>query len=556
MVLLLTAVAVFLATGPQTCPAVPGEEDAVCEMACELLRRRIETAGFPPRLSVGEDVIYASETLPEFYERRAYRLVWSGSSRPLDQAGDLIRVLEGAADHGLKPEHYHLRRLRRIMDRIPLETSGRRPVLPRLLVDLDLLLTDAFMIYAYHLTSGRLDAESTDPEWHVYPTEVDLLERLQYAVDRNLIEEVLAGLAPDHHCYRGLVRWRGIYEAISLEGGWPEIPDGETLEKGDRGERVRTLRRRLAAEGYVRPGGKDAFDEGLEEGVRAFQRRHGLEVDGIVGRNTLAALRVPARQRAGQIEVNLERWRWLPRDLGSRYIMVNIAGFDLRVLEAGEEVMTMKVIVGRDYRRTPVFSDVMTYLVINPYWHIPTSLAVKDKIPLILKDPDYLERQGITVFSGWGEGARELDPDSVDWESMSVDYFPYRLRQDPGAQNPLGSIKFMFPNRFSVYLHDTPDRSVFDRPERAVSSGCIRVGSPVDLAEYLLRASPEWTRAAILKTIKRGLEETVRLPEPIAVHLFYCTAWIDDRGEIHFRRDIYGRDGKVLGALGELPPAS
>jgi murein L,D-transpeptidase YcbB/YkuD len=273
-----------------------------------------------------------------------------------------------------------------------------------------------------------------------------------------------------------------------------------------------------------------------------------------VGPNTLAALNETVEERLRQIEVNMERWRWLPRSLGDRFIRVNIADFKMELTEAGQRVIDMRVMVGKDYRRTPVFSDIMTYLVINPHWNIPRDLALEDKIPRIRDDPDYLAEHKIRVLSGWGSDAVELDPSTVDWVGITATNFSMRLRQDPGPTNALGRIKFMFPNRFNVYLHDTPSKDLFEHPVRAFSSGCIRLEEPIDLAEYLLRGYPEWTRPAIIAAIETGEEKTLRLLEPIPVHILYCTAWVGDGGEVHFRRDIYGRDKAVADALRSLPP--
>jgi len=329
------------------------------------------------------------------------------------------------------------------------------------------------------------------------------------------------------------------------------------MEKGERSKRIRLVRERLAVVGYALYGSADDpeyFDDRLDNAVRQFQERHGLEIDGIVGRNTIAELNVTAGERARQIMVNMERWRWLPRDLGERHLLVNIANFEIRIFEAGDQVMSMRAIVGRDYRRTPVFTDLMTYLVINPYWNVPNSIAVKDKLPVLKENPGYLAENNMKVFEGWGADAPELDPDTIDWEDFTEETFPFRLRQDPGPANALGRIKFMFPNKFNVYLHDTPARALFDQTVRTFSSGCIRIEQPLELAEYLLRADPGWSRPAILAAIDRSEEQTVRLPEPIRVYILYCTAWVDDDGSVQFRRDIYERDAAVAEALGGLPP--
>ncbi len=279
--------------------------------------------------------------------------------------------------------------------------------------------------------------------------------------------------------------------------------------------------------------------------MRRFQKWHGLAVDGVVGPATLAALNVSVEKRIRQIEVNLERWRWLPQELGARHILVNIAGFELNVIENGQPVMTMRVVMGKEERPTPVFSGALTYLVVCPYWQVPSTIAVKDKLPQIRKDPGYLTRKKIKVF----QGGEAINPRTINWSEVTAKNFNYRFRQDPGPKNALGRVKFVFPNPFSVILHDTPDRELFTRNVRTFSSGCIRVEKPIELAEYVMHGDPQWTREKILATINKWVERTVWLPEPIPVHLLYFTAWVDAEGMTHFRDDIYGRDKRLDEAL-------
>jgi murein L,D-transpeptidase YcbB/YkuD len=527
------------------------------ELACEILRNRVEAMGFGTGLRVGSEAIRASAVLQAFYEARTYRLAWSGNGGPLPQVDSLVAAVHNARREGLRPEDYHMRRIAASLGAFPEKNRAARPIDPRLLVDLDLLLTDAFLSYGFHLVNGRLDSESIDPEWYIEQTEVDLRIVLEDALARNRIGAALEDLAPRAPFYRSLRQAMAAYREMVASGGWPAVPEGGKLATGSLGERVRLLRERLQVSGDLAadfPDG-DTFDGAVEEAVRRFQRRHGLEIDGVVGPKTLAALKVTAGERLQQIEVNMERWRWLPKDLGDRYIQVNIAGFDLDVFEASRRVMNMRAITGRDYRRTPVFSDMMTYIVINPYWNVPWNIAVKDKLPLIKENPEYLTQQNMKLLSGWDLGTVEIDPSTIDWSEVTPESFRWRLRQTPGPLNALGRIKFMFPNKFNVYLHDTPTKELFDQPVRAFSSGCIRIQQPIDLAEYLLRGYPEWTRPAILAAIDKGEERTVKLPEPIPVYILYCTAWVDDAGEVCFRNDVYGRDKMVSDALGLLPPS-
>jgi murein L,D-transpeptidase YcbB/YkuD len=240
--------------------------------------------------------------------------------------------------------------------------------------------------------------------------------------------------------------------------------------------------------------------------------------------------------------------------MGDRYVLVNIANFELAVVEGSSQVMSMRAIVGKHYQRTPAFSSQMTYLVLNPYWNIPTSIAVKETLPLIRKDLDYLKKNDIKVFLVQGSHKTEVDPASVDWSKVSSKEFNYFFRQEPGPMNALGRIKFMFPNKFNVYLHDTPHKELFEKPVREFSHGCIRIEKPLELAEYLLSGDPHWTRENLLSALEVSVNRTVRLPHPIGVHVQYWTAWVDDDGKLQLRDDVYGRDAPVARALEEGPP--
>ncbi|MDZ7827664.1 MAG: L,D-transpeptidase family protein [Gammaproteobacteria bacterium] len=303
----------------------------------------------------------------------------------------------------------------------------------------------------------------------------------------------------------------------------------------------------------------DHFDGALEAAVNRFQHRHGIQEDGVVGADTLAALNVSPQRRVDQIEANMERWRWLPQDLGSEYILVNIASFELTVHTENGEAMRQPVVVGRPYRRTPVFSHRMTYVVLNPSWEMPHRLASLDQLPLIRRDPDYLERMGITVLRGWGAAEEVIDPASVDWATLNPRTFPYRLRQRPGPLNALGEVKFMFPNSHAIYLHDTPHQGIFASADRAVSSGCIRLSDPVALLRWLLAErpdAPQMTPEDIGTMLEEGEETTVLLRQAIPIHLLYWTAWVGADDRLHYTRDIYQRDAPVLEALRASAPAT
>jgi murein L,D-transpeptidase YcbB/YkuD len=276
--------------------------------------------------------------------------------------------------------------------------------------------------------------------------------------------------------------------------------------------------------------------------------------DGVVGADTLVALNLPLAARIEQVKANLERWRWLSRDLGRRYILVNIADFTLDVIEERMPVLSMRVIVGKPYRQTPAFSGTLTYVVFNPSWNIPLRIAVDEVLPGIVKDARMLKRERIHVLTGWGAEEREIDPATIRWNQLSSGNFPYYLRQDPGPTNPLGRIKFMLPNRYNVYLHDTPSKESFRSSVRGFSHGCIRLEHPLELAVYLFKESPEWNRERLTAARDQADDQAVFLPAPVPIHIVYWTAWVDGTGTLQLRDDIYGRDRSLVRALAAPPP--
>ena len=518
----------------------------------EHLRNRIEAAGIPPEIVVGGEKIHASVALPRFYTNRFFRGAWIDDRGLKPLVTGFVNAIHDAAAEGLHPQDYHLDNIEELMEKIRRSEKEQPSPDPHVLADIDLLLTDAFLILGSHLISGRVNPESIDPEWIANRRGTDMTSILVKALESRQVAKSLKNLLPAQSGYFGLRDALSRYREIAKKGGWDEMPKGPKLQNGDRGERVQALRSRLIATGelsavYGHSG--DIFDEDIENAVKMFQSRNSLAADGIVGVATIAALNVSVEDRINQIRVNMERWRWLPEDLGRRHIIVNIANFILNVSENNRSVMTMRVVVGTKYRRTPVFSARMTYLVLSPYWHIPRKLALEDKIPLILKDIDYLDKQKIKVLEGWGADTKEVDPKTVDWTSASSGNFTFRLRQEPGPMNALGQIKFMFPNKFNVYLHDTPSREHFSQTVRTYSSGCIRIERPIDLAEYLLKSDPKWTREHIQGAIAENREQTVAIPEPLDVHLLYWTTWVENDGSVHFCNDIYKRDERLREAL-------
>jgi murein L,D-transpeptidase YcbB/YkuD len=506
----------------------------------------------------GGDPLLNLQALRLFYDGREQRPAWSERGVLSPQVDVLLAALRTADREGLRPAEYHAAAIDALLMR---HRAAEREAAPAAGLDaggdagdLDLLLSDAFFLYASHLTAGRVNPESLEPEWNIAGRGRNLVFLLETALAHGHLAATIGGLAPVREDYRLLRDALASQRAAVSAGVWPLVPRGPTLREGDRSPRVETLRRRLAATGEqpsgVDPGG-DIFDTPLADALRRFQARHGLDPDAVVGRRTIAALNTPSSQRAQQIEVNLERLRWLPRDLGPRHLLANIADFRLELIEDGAPTLAMRSIVGRLARRTPFFSGEITSILFNPSWTVPEKIAIEDKLPLILDDPSYLVDNGFRVFAPSGNEWREVDPADVDWTRLSSTRFPYQLRQAPGPLNALGQIKFQLPNRHDIYLHDTPSRELFARTERAFSSGCIRVERALDLAERLLAADPTWTRTRIEATIAAGSTVSVRLPAPLPIYLLYRTAWVDRNGALQLREDIYGRDSAILKALAQ-----
>ncbi|MFH1375014.1 MAG: L,D-transpeptidase family protein [bacterium] len=511
----------------------------------------------PPKLAVGNQLVYASVALPLFYERRSFLPAWVTDNGPKPAIRTLIGILSEADKEGVRPSDYHLEKLQTLDRRLRSSAQDKRPMNRGELIDIELLCTDAFLIFGSHMLSGRINPETVDAEWFANRKEGDLVAVLEAAIVNGSVDSTLKSLLPRQQEYRNLRAALVRYRSVVANGGWAPVPEGPALKKGDTGNRIVALRRRLLLSRdivAVPTDSEGVFDEELQTAVVRYQSRNGLESDGVVGSATLAALNVTTQERVQQLVTNLERWRWLPQELEDKYVLVNIANFELVVMEYDSPLLSMRIVVGRSYRRTPVFSDRITYLVLNPYWHVPQSLAAADILPAIKKDSTYLVDNDFEVFLGWGADALSIDPRDVDWSEISGRNLQYRFRQRPGSKNALGRVKIMFPNQFNVYLHDTPAKGLFAKAKRDFSSGCIRIAKPLELTDYLLGHDSRWNRSRIETTLQQSAEETVRIPASIPIHILYWTAWVDEDGTVHFRQDIYDRDRPLWEALSEEPP--
>ncbi|ACL05167.1 ErfK/YbiS/YcfS/YnhG family protein [Desulfatibacillum aliphaticivorans] len=526
----------------------------ISENVRERIRQRMEYTG-GNAVTAAAETIYSSVALPRFYEQRGYSPAWLQSGAPSSNCQALVRAIGTAGDHGLNPSEYHLDKIVDLLNEVAANQKAKKALNPGRLADLEFLLSDSFLIYGAHLLGGKVNPETIEPDWTAGKREADLPALLAEALKTNDVEKALKSLAPQDVAYRSMQDLLKQLRAAAPQPSVRLVQTAPSFKLGYRGPQTAALRARLAAAGFLGQDSeqdKEVFNESLEAALKKFQASWGLEADGVCGPATLHAVNRSEKDNIAAIRANLERWRWMPQNLGDRHILVNIADFHLAVVENGEELLAMKAIVGKLYRKTPVFSGRLTYLVISPYWDVPPSIARKDKLPLMQKDPNYFTANHFLVYQGWGADSREIDPASVDWKALGPNNFPYRLRQKPGPGNALGRIKFMFPNKHNVYIHDTPSHDLFAKSQRNFSSGCIRIQDPIGLAEYLLKDAPGWNREAIEDAVDNKIEKTVSLSRPIPVHIMYFTAFGDTRGAVHFRNDIYGRDARLLEALDSL----
>jgi len=480
--------------------------------------------------------------LTRFYRERRSTPAWVDSHGLLGRGRELVDVIDSAATEGLNPTDYDTPRLEALIKETHSGPLAASPD-PAKLAELDVLLTSTFLRYGSDRLAGRVDPSRLPSEWHTRPRRTDWVQLLDQAVRTGSVRATLARLDPPYPDYQGLRDALRSFRAIASRGGWPSVPNGPPLRRGSRGPRVAALRNRLAASGDLSAAGASAvFDGALEDAVRRFQGRCGLDPTGIVSADELEQLNVSAPARVRQIEDNMERWRWLPGTLGSRYILVNIPDYHMDVMEGGRSVLAMRVVVGKEYSQTPVFSDTMTDIVFNPAWNIPASIAEKELGDSVRDDSDYLSKHHMHVYAGQSKDAPEVDMKGRDLSSVLSGNSSYSIRQEPGPTNPLGRIKFLFPNKFNVYLHDTPAGHLFNRKERDFSHGCIRVENAEALAEYLLPTEDGWGPDRIQKTLDSSEDAWVKVPHPIPVHILYWTAWVDPQRGLQFREDLYGID--------------
>lgn len=481
--------------------------------------------------------------LKHFYAMRDYQPVWIQGDKLLPRLDIAIAFIATAEQEGLDSKDYELEQLVHLRKQSSEDS---------ILLELELRTTQAILMLARDLRRGRLIASEVDPDWHIQQQIFDPADYLQKAIASGNLKSSLEDLPPKTKGYQlmkqALAKYR---ELVARDINWTIIPEVPLIRPDVDHPIISQLRSRIAQAFVVHgnpdydiaPSKSEKYDDELVNAIKAFQEQHGLNADGVIGPNTQAALNKTPAQKIRQLRINMERLRWMPRELGDRHLLVNIAGFRLTAIESEKHVLDMRIIVGRDYRSTPSFNSLISHLILNPYWNVPNSIAHKDLLPKQQNNPNYFTSQRIRVYANHDGRSEPINPDLINWHALGKN-FPYVLRQEPGEKNALGTIKFMFPNPFSIYLHDTPSKQLFQKDVRTFSSGCIRLEKPLQLAGFVLNEPNAVTD--IVDKIKSSKTITVNLPKRLPIYLIYLTTWVDDLNKIYFASDIYGRDKRVL----------
>lgn len=478
--------------------------------------------------------------LTKMYAERGFTPLWSSNGQYTSTSYAVIEKLENSSLLGLHPSQYYTQILNSWLHLQEPKSSSR----------LDLVLTDVLFEYFDNLANGQTgERPGNDSSWFQKQAKTDIdYDAYRFFRGDASFRETQDRLQPYNENYTGLLTALAQHHKVLANGGYLQVSAGASLKPGMQDARVVQLRTRLAQSGDLADGfatSNTEYDWNLEEALRDYQQRHGLEADGILGSNTLAELNTPVEQRIAQIEVNLDRWRWLPRDLGESHIIVNTAGFEMDVILNGYNSLSMNVVVGKPKHKTPIFSDEMEHLVFNPSWHVPASITTKELLPKEMENPGYLDDNNFVAVSLTDKSARPIGSlPSYELEPSSF-VSRYRLQQLPGKNNALGTVKFMLPNQYSIYLHDTNSKSLFEKTTRAYSHGCVRVHDPVQLAKTLL-GNDGMDEYSVDEMFASDQSKTIRLRNKLPVHMTYQTSWVDDFGKLHFRPDIYDHDAHAI----------
>ncbi len=481
----------------------------------------------------------SDESLAAFYRQNDFRPIWT-SSEAVERRAALVAALQQAGAHGLPAGRYDIAGLRAAFG----EATN-----PRARGQADVMATRLFLQYAQDVQSGFLDPGDIIPDIFQERPRQDPLELLTAFMATNP-HAFMASLPPQDPAYSRLMRAKLRLERLAAEGGYGPLVQAGSLRPGDTGRAVVALRNRLIAMGYLERSITAEYDARLQSAVVEFQIDNGITPDGIAGGETIRAVNRSVEDHWNDVVLHMERQRWLnDGDVHDRLVFVNLADFHVRVIDEGETTFLTRSVVGARDRQTPEFSDEMEHMVINPSWYVPRSIAMRSYIPNILA--------GGSTYMQLLSNGRPINRGAVDMSQYSVSSFPFDLRQPPGPRNALGTVKFMFPNRHAIYLHDTPEQYLMEREVRTFSSGCIRLDDPHEFAYHLLERQTDDPQGLFHRILNTGQETQLDLEEHIPVHLTYWTAWVDDDGGLNFRDDVYGRNarlGQAIRARGVVMP--
>ncbi len=472
-----------------------------------------------------------------FYKGNGYKPIWTGNKNRSRRTA-LLNALRTADDHGLPLGRYKIKSLSDAFKARDNANAAKAEV----------FASQIFVTYARDINSGVLTPARVDSEIAMRPGKASA-ESLLKGVSKGNAKSFLAGLPPRHSDYKNLLKLKKKLAGRSDKSG-QDVPYG-TIKPGQSKNAVVLVRRKLKGFGYRNLGESKSYDDKLVAAVQDFQKKRGLTPDGVIGRATVDAMNLGERSKLRHVVANLERQRWLNFERGKRHIYVNLPEFAFRVFDNGRETFYSRVVIGKaayDFR-SPEFVDKMTHMVINPTWHVPASIAGKEYLPIIKNDPGYLARKGMRMLD---ENGNTVSPASIDLSGFDENNFPYNIKQRPDPGNALGKVKFMFPNRFNIYMHDTPAKSLFGRETRAFSHGCIRVHKPFEFAYFLLARQTGNAKGTFHSYLNTGREQYVNLKSHVPVIIAYQTVVFDKKGGASYRGDIYGRNAKILRALQNL----
>ncbi len=539
-----------------------------------------------------------------FYKTRDYKAAWVDEKQEvLSSLGcDILDKLDQSAEEGLTASAYKVASMKALQDSV----FGLK-MQPKNAAKYDVQLTQAYLTYLSHLAFGRFQPEEIDTSFMFEPRKKDLVKLVQQTINDADVSKVVNDLSPKIPDYQYLKRALFYYGKIQNDSNLVEIPSKLVLKQGEKHESVPTLAAYLMANGdlddYTFPmissvktnkesdinikqdssdsksksivtskssnseeknkeeaqktsknktddSSSNVFTKEMANALKNFQKRNDLTADGILGPNTLKVLQGSIEDRVRQISINMERMRWLPDELGDKYVWVNIPAFRLDVIEKGESSLNMKVIVGELYHPTPAFKDQIDHIVFSPTWTPTPGIATEDLLPKIKKNPNYFKEKNMVVYEDWSANAEKLNPKKIKWDKIEADNFPFKLEQQPGPENSLGRVKFMFPNEMDIYLHDTHAKSLFDKEERDASHGCVRVADPVALGVKLLEDTEgDWTAKKVEEYMNKSEPTVQNIEGDVPVFLVYFTVWADENGYLKFEKDVYNFDENQLALI-------